>query len=180
MSWEKAIAFTLRWEGGYVNDPDDAGGATNRGITQNTLNAAHAKGLVPHNNIRALTKAEAMTIYKMRYWTPYDWGRYGAPIDMILFDIAVNHGPGNAAKLAQRACVSLGEKLAIDSKWGPATRNALYRLAGARGLQLAKMLLIKRLNFYDNIVTARPTQAKFLKGWTRRTQELATAANVRV
>ncbi len=180
MSWEKAITFTLRWEGGYTNHPADKGGPTNRGITQAALNRARESGIVNHNNVKALTCDEACAVYKANYWAPYDWGRYGEPIDMILFDITVNHGLGGTAKIAQRACVSCGASVTIDGKWGPNTRDALYTLAWRNGLYLAKMLLIKRLNYYDRIVESKPSQKVFLKGWCRRTKALAVAASVKI
>ena len=62
MSFNRAISFTLKWEGGYVNHPADKGGATNRGITQSTLNAAFNAGLVKHNVIEALSRDEAVAI----------------------------------------------------------------------------------------------------------------------
>lgn len=179
MSWDRAIAFTLRWEGGFVNDPLDRGGATNMGITQAVLSAAYASGLVNCQNVRYLTKAEAITIYKARYWDAYDWGGYPAPIDEIMFDATVNNGIGNAAKFAQRACVSLGSKLDIDGKWGPLSRRALYEQAWERAA-LAKMLLVKRLNFYDAIVAAHPDQIRFLKGWRNRINALAKDCGVRL
>lgn len=180
MSWERAIAFTLRWEGGYVNNPADRGGPTNRGITQGTLSSAYASGIVKHNNIKELTKTEAMAIYKARFWAPYDWGRYGEPVDMIMFDMAVNHGMGNAARIAQRACASLGAFVVIDGKWGSQTREALYKLAWKSALALSKMLLVKRLNFYDAIIAARPNQKRFRNGWRNRTFALAKACGVRI
>lgn len=180
MSWDKAIAFTLRWEGGFVCDPLDAGGATNRGITQATLDAAFRSGIVSHNNVKKLSKDEAIVIYKARYWEPYNWGQYGEPVDMVMFDMAVNHGMGGTAKIAQRACVSLGVPVKVDGKWGPETRDALYSLSQDNVRVLAKMLLIKRLNFYGNIVASKPSQTKFLKGWCRRTSALAVAAGVKV
>lgn len=180
MSWERAIAFTLRWEGGYVNNPADRGGPTNRGITQGTLSAAYAAGIVKHNNIKALTKAEAMAIYNVRYWDPYDWGRYGEPLDMIMFDMAVNHGMGGVADIVQRACVSLGASLTIDGKWGPQTRGVLYEVAWKNGLALSKMLITKRLAFYDRIVAARASQKSFLKGWRNRTLALAKEARIKM
>ncbi|MEA5034253.1 glycoside hydrolase family 108 protein [Cloacibacillus evryensis] len=180
MSFQRAIGFTLLWEGGYVNDPLDRGGETNRGITRGTLQHAHKAGLVDHADVKALTKAEAIKIYKANYWDCYDWGRYGEPVDMILFDVCVNHGLGGVAKIVQRACVSCGADVKIDGKWGPKTREALYRLAWANGLYLSKMLIIKRLNYYDKIVEARPEQKKFLKGWCNRTRALAKACGVKV
>lgn len=180
MSWDRAIAFTLRWEGGYVNNPADKGGPTNRGITQGTLAAAYASGIVKHNNIKALTKSEAMSIYRARYWAPYYWGRYGEPVDMIMFDMTVNHGLGNAVRIAQRACASLGAFIVIDGKGGPKTRETLYTLAWKNGLVLSKMLITKRLAFYDRIVAARPSQKSFLKGWRNRTLALAKECGVRI
>lgn len=180
MSWDRAIAFTLKWEGGYVNDPLDRGGATNMGITQYVLNAAYASGLVNCQNVRYLTKAQAMTIYKARYWEAYDWGGYPQPIDMIMFDCTVNSGIGNAARIAQRACVSLGSKLEIDGKWGPLSRSALYAQAWERGAALARMLLVKRLNFFDAIVASRPNQKRFLPGWRNRVYALAKDCGVRL
>ena len=97
-----------------------------------------------------------------------------------MFDICVNHGMGGAAKIAQRACVSCGVDVVIDGKWGPRTREALYRMAWRNGLYLSKMLLIKRLNYYDKIVSARPSQKVFLKGWCNRTRALAKAAGVKM
>ncbi|MBR4401339.1 MAG: hypothetical protein IKT09_06540 [Synergistes sp.] len=180
MSWTKAIAFVFHWEGGYVNDPLDRGGATNMGITQGTLCAAYTAKIVSHNDIRRLTKTEAATIYQAKYWNPYQWNQYGEPADMILFDISVNNGLGNMAKLAQRACVSLGQNIVIDGKWGSKTRAALYTLAWSKGAALSKMLLTKRLNFYDAIVASRPSQQKYLGGWRNRTNDLARKCGIRL
>lgn len=180
MSWDKAITFALKWEGGYVSHKNDKGGPTNRGITQAVLTAAYASGLVKCQDVRYLTKAEAITIYKARYWDAYDWGGYPAPIDQIMFDITVNSGIGNAALIAQRACVSLGSKLEIDGKWGPLSRRALYEQAWTRGAALAKMLLVKRLNFYNAIVASRPDQRVFLPGWRNRTYALAKDCGIKL
>ena len=180
MSFDRAISFTLKWEGGYVNHPADKGGATNRGITQATLNAAYKAGLVKHKVIEALSRDEAVAIYKRNFWDRYGWGSFSAPVDMILFDITVNHGIGNTAKIAQRACVSLGLTVAIDGKWGPQTRRALLLLEGRNSLALSKMLIIKRLNFYESIVKSRPSQRVFLRGWLRRSSDLAKASGIKI
>ncbi|MCR5335374.1 MAG: N-acetylmuramidase [Synergistes sp.] len=180
MSWAKAIAFVFHWEGGYSDDPDDDGGRTNMGITQAVLSAAYTAKIVSHNDVRKLTKAEATAIYQARYWNPYQWDQYGEPVDMILFDMCVNNGPGNMAKLAQRACVSLGQNIVIDGKWGPKTRAALYALAWSKGAALSKMLLVKRLNFYEAIVMSKPSKRKYLSGWRNRTNDLARKCGIRL
>lgn len=180
MSFNRAISFTLKWEGGYVNHPADKGGATNRGITQSTLNSAFNAGLVKHNTIEALSRDEAVSIYKKNFWDRYDWGDFSEPVDMILFDITVNHGIGNTAKIAQRACVSLGFAIAMDGKWGPETQRTLLLLEGRNSLTLSKMLIVKRLNFYENVVKSRPSQKVFLKGWLRRSSDLAKASGIKI
>ncbi len=178
MSWDKAIKFTLRWEGGYVNHTVDKGGPTNRGITEKVLHSAYKSGLVKNDNIRTLSLDDAMTIYKTRYWSPYKWERYKEPVDMIMFDMTVNHGYKNAVKIAQRACVSLGKSIAIDGLWGAKTAAALSVLSLEAPYTLSKMLLTKRLNFYNDIVKNNPSQKVFLKGWRNRTYSLASSAGV--
>ena len=177
MSWNRAIQFTLRWEGGYVNHPLDKGGPTNRGITQAVLQSAYKSGLVKSNNIKTLSLNDAMTIYKARYWSPYKWEQYKEPVDMVMFDMTVNHGYKNAVKIAQRACVSLGCLIAVDGLWGNKTAAAMSALC-YNPLRLAKMLLIKRLNFYNDIVKNNPSQKVFLKGWQNRTYSLASTCGV--
>lgn len=150
------------------------------GITQAVLYSAYTAKIVSHNNVRKLTKAEAMTIYQARFWNPYNWSRYSSPVDMIMFDSAVNNGPGNAVKIAQRACVSLGHSIVIDGAWGPQTRNALYALAWSKGAALSKMLIVKRVNFFNAIVAAKPSQEVFLKGWLRRANDLAKTVGIKL
>lgn len=150
------------------------------GITQAVLYDAYTAKLVSHYDIRRLTKVEAMTIYQARYWTPYNWSRYSSPVDMIMFDSAVNNGPCNAVKITQRACVSLGQNITIDGAWGPQTRAALYTLAWSKGAALAKMLIVKRINFFNSIVAAKPSQKVFLKGWLRRANALAATVGIKL
>ena len=68
--FKKALSFVLKWEGGYVNNPNDRGGATNKGITQNTYNSyLQSKGR-PTKDVRYITDAEVEDIYYSRYWLP--------------------------------------------------------------------------------------------------------------
>ena len=55
-AYAKSIDFILKWEGGYVDHPNDKGGPTNRGITIPVLKVAYARGIVKHCDVKALTK----------------------------------------------------------------------------------------------------------------------------
>jgi lysozyme family protein len=83
MSFEKAIEFTLKWEGGYSNDPTDPGGETKYGISKR----AH-----PDLDIANLTLEDAKDIYRAEYWDASGCNNLSEPFDMVVFDAAVNMG----------------------------------------------------------------------------------------
>ena len=70
-NFEKYQEKIFDHEGGFVDDPIDFGGATNKGITFNTFEA-YAKedlGIEPTlDNLKKLTNEQAAIIYKKRYW----------------------------------------------------------------------------------------------------------------
>lgn len=85
-AWDRAIAFVLAVEGGYVEN--DAGkGPSNFGINA----AAH-----PGVDIKNLTREQAVAIYKSDYWEPLGLGALEAPLAIAAFDTAVNMGTGRA------------------------------------------------------------------------------------
>jgi len=91
MSWtdfDQAVEFTLRWEGGYENDPDDPGGETNWGIS---------KRAYPNLDIKNLTKEQAIVIYESDYWIPSGCSLWEWPLNLIVFDTAVNCGVHRAS-----------------------------------------------------------------------------------
>jgi hypothetical protein len=175
--WERILAFILAREGGYVNDPDDPGGETNMGITKSTLASAYAQGLVPHNSVKRLTKAEASAIYKARYYSCYGYEKFPFAPALLLTDTTVNMGRGGAASVAQKTCVSLGKPLDVDDKWGPKTQAAVEALCAADAF--GPMFLAKRKNRYDDIITKKPSQEKYRKGWYNRLRLLAAAAGIK-
>ena len=102
----RCLDIVLAAEGGYVDNPLDAGGATNMGITRATL--ARWRGVVPASDlpkaeVRALTRAEAAAIYEARYWRRVAGPELPAGLDLALFDYAVNSGPVRAVKTLQTA-----------------------------------------------------------------------------
>jgi lysozyme family protein len=174
--WDKILSFILKYEGGYVNDPDDPGGETNRGITKATLAAAYASGIVKHNVVKNVTREDASKIYKARYYANYGYDKLPFALSLAVTDTTVNCGRVGAAKIVQKALVSLGMPLTIDGKWGPKTQAALESAAGNRSLP--SLILAKRKNYYDDIIRSNPTQRKFRTGWYNRLKALAAEAGV--
>lgn len=169
-SLETFFPHLLRFEGGYVDDPADPGGATNKGITLTTFGryARDLLGVEPTlANLRALTDAQALRIYKAGYW---DALRADEIADQglaeIVFDFYVNAG-GAAVRLLQSVINDAGASppLAVDGAFGPGTLRELQR---AEPTDLYRRYKRGRIAYYQDLVQRRPTLAKFLKGWLNR------------
>lgn len=94
-------SFVLASEGGYVDHPKDPGGATNMGITFAVLQAWR-KRKITKADVKALTKAEALEIYKANYWDVMQCSRLPLGVDYMTMDYGVHSGPGRAIKDLQR------------------------------------------------------------------------------
>lgn len=151
----RAIDHVLELEGGFVDHPEDPGGATNMGITIGTLGEFRG-GSVSIDDVKNLTREEAVRIYEARYWTRAKCDLMPAPIGFFLFDAAVNHGVGNATRMLQRA---LG--VIDDGIIGPITLREIQESAP---LDLLEEFAAQRMYFYGRISTFRT----FGKGWSRR------------
>lgn len=151
-------------EGGYVNHPADRGGPTNMGITLATLASYRAKQ-VTAEDVKALTRQEAATIYRLNYWIrPGFVNLKVAPqVAEMVFDAAVHHGVGAATRFLQRA---VGVK--DDGVLGPVTRRAVGDYPGRK---LAARFLVERAEELGRIITRNPSQAAFAHGWFRRLGE---------
>lgn len=172
-SWNKCFLNVLKYEGGYVNDPLDRGGATNLGITQNTLNKAIREGVVQTSDVKYLTKDDASKIYKKYYWDVSNLDSIAYPLDSLIFDANVNHGIKNSTKITQRALVEFGEKLRVDGSFGPITKTALKNASDKNATLLCEIILQKRKEFYDSIIRNNPSQIRFKNGWYNRLRNLA-------
>ena len=154
-----ALAVVLRHEGGFVHHPLDPGGATNLGITRATL-AAHRGRPVSVAAVRALTEAEAGEIYRRRYWAAVKADALPAGLDLAVFDLAVNSGPGRAARLLQRVL-----DVREDGVIGPETLAA----ATARDpAATVRALTEERLRFLQRLKTWKT----FGRGWRRRVEDV--------
>jgi len=166
--FEDALKIVLGFEGGYSNDPNDKGGETNYGITAATLESAKAKGWVPSNiSIRNLKLNHAKIIYKNGYWNAVKVDDMPHPLDLIMFDMAINHGVNQAIKLLQKTLNSMLDfNLVVDGIIGPKTMAAVEKLTNADHLRcLCVYILLNRVEFYTSIIQSNKTQEKFFKGW---------------
>lgn len=164
MSFDKALAFTLKEEGGYINDPLDSGGATNHGITQSTYDNYRDIRKLPHQSVQLITDAETRECYEALYWEPSKCQILHSPLDVAHFDWSVNHGVSGALKTLQAA---LG--VIPDGIWGPQSASALAIADAVETTQTYNQL---RRAWYRNRVEQKPDQAKFLNGWLGRVDRL--------
>ena len=86
--FNKSLDFVLRWEGGYVNDPNDPGGETKFGIS---------KRAYPEENIKDLTRARASELYKRDYWDVMHCSDHDPRMACVVFDTCVNCGIARCA-----------------------------------------------------------------------------------
>lgn len=165
--FDVCFGYIFQFEGGYANHPADRGGATKFGITQKTLDDWCAGLGMPSYDVRDLSKAGAADIYRLKYWDVCRCDELPPPIDLVVFDLAVNHGQKHAAKFLQSA---LGG-LVVDGVIGEKTLAAANKApTGAKCI--ASNILYGRSSFYQNIVARDQTQRVFLNGWLNRIAEL--------
>ncbi|MAE49991.1 hypothetical protein CMI48_04140 [Candidatus Pacearchaeota archaeon] len=152
----RQVEKVLEHEGGYVNDPNDAGGETKFGISKRSF---------PETNILDLTKADAIKIYWEYYWQKYKIEMLPVHLQGITFDMVVNKGR-RGVKILQEATNSKnkGKKdslISMDGYIGRMTAGACEHLEVDR-------LVAFNVLHYAKLVLNKPTQMKFWFGWFRR------------
>lgn len=170
-------------EGGFVDHPNDAGGATNHGITMATL-AAFRGAPVSAGDVRALTRPEAAEVYtamwvdhprmRLREW-PYGLSGVCVTLAEITLDAAVMFSLGRqlAVSWLQEALnrherePEFYQPIVVDGWAGPATRRALERA----GPEAIGAIIGARCRKHARVVAANPSQAVFVEGWINRATE---------
>lgn len=108
--FQKALAFVLKWEGGYVNNPNDKGGATNRGITQYTYNSWLVSQGKLRKDVKFISALEVKEIYYKNYWLKTGCDKMSKTFAVICFDTAVNMGISRVKEFLKTANWSDTEK----------------------------------------------------------------------
>ncbi len=178
-AFKDALRFTLPWEGGYVNDPDDSGGATNKGITQVTYNAWRTSKGWPTRSVRLITDGEVEAIYEERFWNKTACSQLDDLLAIAAFDFGVNSGPARAIRFLQEAVGARG-----DGVWGPksaaALRAAIERHGGGRAgvTSVTAAYIDSRERFVREVARRRPKDRKHLGGWLNRLNSLRKRVGV--
>lgn len=131
--FQPAVAIELREEGVHSDHPLDPGGDSWWGIAR----ASH-----PNETPWPPTRARALELYQIEYWTPCRCAELPWALALPLFDGAVQHGDATARAMLQHAA-----GITADGVFGPLTMAQLQRITdpgpllddfmGARGLLYA-------------------------------------------
>lgn len=168
-------------EGGYVNDPDDPGGATKYGVTIHTMRRLGldltGDGQVTAADVRRLSRAQAVDIFVDHYFHRPGIARLPLALQASVFDMYVNAG-ANAVRILQRLLNDMGQGVSVDGAIGPQTEAAAKAAARAAPDHIADAYGIARRNYYFGLGDARPASRKYARtrrggkgGWIKRAEE---------
>lgn len=172
-------------EGGFVNDPDDPGGATNHGVTLGTMRRLGldltGDGQVDIADVHRLTRAQAVDIYVEHYFHRPGIASLPDMLHATVFDMYVNAG-SNAVRILQRLLTDMGYPCSADGVIGPQTIRTAQTAADAAPNHLADAYGIARRNYYYALADARPASRKYARrkdggkgGWITRAEEFIAA-----
>ena len=162
-NFDAALAAVLKHEGGWADHPQDPGGATMKGVTLKTYSDWLGRP-ASKDELRNISDEHLRTIYKTRYWDAVRGDELPSGVDFVVFDMAVNSGPGRAARVLQAAVGATP-----DGSIGPKTLSVVRMHEPAA---LVEAYQRNRQHFLE----ALPTFATFGKGWTRRVDEVKKEA----
>jgi len=168
-------------EGGYVNDPDDPGGATKHGVTIHTMRALgldlDRDGDVDEGDVRLVTPELATDLFLEHYYARPRIGMLPEPLQASVFDMQVNAG-SNAVRILQRLLRDMGLDIAVDGIIGPQTARAAHAALRQAPGHLVDAYGIARRNYYYRLADARPASRKYARrrdggkgGWIVRAEE---------
>ncbi|MGB7317377.1 MAG: holin-associated N-acetylmuramidase [Planktotalea sp.] len=168
-------------EGGYVNDPDDPGGATNHGVTIHTMRRLGldltGDGRINTADVRVLSQSQAVDIFLSHYFDAPKIGQLPQALHASVFDMYVNAG-SNAVKILQRLLVKMGYECAADGAIGPLTIAAAMQAFDAAPRHLVDAYGIERRNYYFRLADKRVASRKYARtraggkgGWITRAEE---------
>ena len=163
-NWKRSFELMLKSEGGFVNHKDDPGGMTNLGVTKRVWEQWVGRES-NEKEMRNLTPAMVEPLYKRKYWDACKCDDLPEGLDYLVFDFAVNAGPGRSIKTLQSAVGATP-----DGIIGPKT------LAAVRAIdphELIEKFSVAKTEFYESL----PTFPTFGRGWLNRVADVKVKAS---
>lgn len=162
-TFSRAVAYLIDVLEGGPQVVVDTGGTTRWGISQNAY---------PDEDIANLSRDRAEFLYRRDYWNAVDAARLPAPLALLVFDAAVNQGPGNAARFLQECLGSVR----VDGAIGPRTVGAVRAHQYPHWLRLTYSE--RRLGHYEELAWTKPGKYRSsLKGWRIRVLRVHSEAD---
>lgn len=162
-NFNKCLNLVLQSEGLYVDNSKDPGGETMRGVTRNAW-AGWLKRPIEDGEMAKLTVEDVTPFYKALYWDKTYCDELPVGVDYIIFDAAVNMGPGQSVKLLQEALGCFP-----DGVLGPNTLNAIEDV---NPISIVNNFSTEKEDFYKQLKTF----PIFGKGWLNRVEQVKTRA----
>jgi len=167
-------------EGGYVNDPDDPGGATNFGVTIHTMRRLGldltGDGQVNVADVRHLTRGQAIDIFVKHYFERPLIAQLPRAVQPSVFDMYVNAG-SNAVKILQELLCQMGYDVAVDGVLGPQSVAATRAAMAKSEAHFVDAYGIARRNYYFRLADRRVASRKYARsrdggkgGWIKRAE----------
>lgn len=163
-NFEQSLRWVLKSEGGFVDDPQDPGGATDEGVTQAVYDRWRRSHNLPLQSVRDIRDIEVEAIYRNRYWDVVAGDDLPGGLDYCVFDFAVNSGEGRAAEFLQRLVM-----VKPDGQIGPKT---LAAIAEHSPRALVDQLCRDRMDWLRNLKRF----PHFGKGWISRVETVQVRA----
>lgn len=153
-NFKECLALVLKSEGGYVDNPHDPGGRTNLGVTQKVWEE-YTGHEADEKIMRGLTPEKVAPLYEQRYWRPTYCEVLPRGLDLLVFSMGINGGPGRAVKLLQQSigCVP-------DGIIGPTTMGLIK---SSNVADLISKYSDARRTYYQSL-----NKPMFIKGWLNR------------
>jgi lysozyme family protein len=166
--YKRMIPFIKKAEGGWVNDPDDSGGETNKGITYSTWKSMFGD---THDRFMAMSDDDWGLIFKKLYWDVMLGDQIKSQrISDVIVDWVWGSGKHYSEADVQDILIhAFGQHLTEDGNFGTQTIASINSVDEET---LYNDIVAKRFWFFDQCVVTKPTNAKFLQGWKNRLNNL--------
>jgi lysozyme family protein len=153
----KFFGYLVPNEGTYSDDPNDSGGKTIYGISQNSFPSQFAQCYALYKRSPVIALNFAQGFYYANFYKPIYEKILDEKVAFKVYDLAINMNPPPAIKILQRAvgCVD-------DGIFGQNTLSAV------NSKDCYQDFLTEAEKHYRDIVVAHPEKGKYLNGWLNR------------